>query len=152
MVLAIDIGKKMGWAYHNGHTSKLSDVKSGTITLKGVDIGDLLISMSEEINKLYRELKFTAIAYEDVIYHKGVYASHMYGAFRGLIHVFCKRNKLDIYPYNVKTIKKVTAGVGNASKDLMIASVRVRGFSPKTHDEADAIGILITHFSSQETR
>jgi Holliday junction resolvasome RuvABC endonuclease subunit len=42
----------------------------------------------------------------------------------------------------VGTIKKFMTGKGNATKEEMIAAAKLRGFDPKTDDEADALGIL----------
>ena len=45
--------------------------------------------------------------------------------------------------FPVQTIKKFMTGKGNATKDEMILAARLRGFDPKSDDEADAIAIML---------
>ena len=42
----------------------------------------------------------------------------------------------------VGTIKKHATGKGNAGKDDMIASVRLRGHTPADDNEADALSLI----------
>ena len=53
---------------------------------------------------------------------------------------------LDRIPYRgvpVGTWKRQACGKGNASKDEVIAAMRLRGFEPADDNEADAIAILL---------
>jgi Holliday junction resolvasome RuvABC endonuclease subunit len=42
----------------------------------------------------------------------------------------------------VGSIKKHATGKGNASKEMMIAAAKARGFRPADDNEADALAIL----------
>ena len=48
------------------------------------------------------------------------------------------------------TIKKHATGKGNAGKDDMIASVRLRGHTPVDDNEADALALLHWAVETQE--
>lgn len=66
--------------------------------------------------------------------------SHGYVA---IIQLFCAENCLGSRGIYTGTLKKFVTGRGNASKDEIVAAIKVRGFNPQSHDEADAIGIAL---------
>jgi hypothetical protein len=82
-----------------------------------------LLSASDHIN---------AVFFEEVRRHAGVDAAHAYGGFMGHLTAWCEHHNIPYQGVPVGTIKKHATGKGNAGKDEMIASVRLRGHTPST--------------------
>jgi len=139
MKLYIDIGSKMGYALV-GNSGK---VTSGTVNFYA----------SEGQGKGMRYLKFwtwlhtmpevTDVKYEVVLAHRGVYAAHVYGAFEGILQMWCEAGKRSYEGIGVGTIKKAATGYGKATKEQMIAAAEAAGYSPGDDNEADALAIMI---------
>jgi len=141
-ILALDLGTTTGWALrsHDGL------ITSGTVSFRPgrFDGGGMrylrFTNWLTELNRLSGPI--AAIWFEEVIAHRGVDASHIYG---GLMATLTSWAELRGVPYQgvpVGTIERHAAGKGNADKAAMVAAVRARGFSPADDNEADAIAIL----------
>ena len=100
-----------------------------------------LLSASNHIN---------AVFFEEVRRHAGVDAAHAYGGFMGHLTAWCEHHNIPYQGVPVGTIKKHTTGKGNAGKDDMIASVRLRGHTPVDDNEADALALLHWAVETQE--
>ena len=138
MILCIDIGTKLGWAYeHDGQ------IESG---------------MADFSNKRHegggmRYLKFkrwldalpvtpTEVYYELVRRHKGTDAAHVYGGLLGTLSSWCEDNSVPYAGETVQAIKKHATGKGNAGKELMIAAANLKGQSSQDDNEVDAWWLL----------
>jgi Holliday junction resolvasome RuvABC endonuclease subunit len=85
----------------------------------------------------------TDVAYEDVMWHAGVYAAHMYGGLLAGVEAWCEERGIVPRPVGVTTIKKHATGSGRASKKQMVEAARQREPGiPWTHDSADAYWVL----------
>ena len=90
----------------------------------------------------YLSGQLDAVHFEEVRHHCGVDAAHAYGGFLAHLTAWCERQKIPYQGIPVGTIKKFITGKGNASKDQVIAAVRVLGHTPVDDNEADALALL----------
>ncbi|MDR0580680.1 MAG: crossover junction endodeoxyribonuclease RuvC [Holosporaceae bacterium] len=139
-VLALDFGTRSGYAiYKDGAiisgTQKLQHSKSAS-GLRFLHFRRWLIEIIETHN-IYR------VFFERVYAHKGTDAAHVYGGFMYALATVCEEHGIKCVGLSVGTIKKFMTGKGNATKGEMIAAARLLGFDPQTHDEADALAILL---------
>ena len=104
--------------------------------------GMRFIYFRDKLHFLHRAQPLTRIYFEEVRRHAGTTAAHVYGGFKGQLEAWCEENAVPYASIPVGEIKKFWTGKGNASKDMMVASARERGFDPASEDEADALAIL----------
>ncbi len=139
MIICLDLGTKTGFAAYSRHTGIVSGVKD--FSTKRTEGGGMrylrfrrwLDTLKDGIEEGH---------YEEVKRHAGTQAAHVYGAFEGSLMTWCDEHSIPYSSVPVGTIKKSWTGKGNSSKDEMIKEAIRRGFSPETHDEADALALL----------
>lgn len=141
-ILTLDLGTHTGWALsHNGH------IHSGTEHFKPNRFeggGMRFVRFVRWLNELWpKDYQTGMVCFEEVRRHVGVDAAHVYGGFLAHLTAWCERQSLPYQGVPVGTIKKHTAGKGNASKADMIAAVIAKGFQPADDNEADALGLLL---------
>jgi hypothetical protein len=139
-VLALDLGVSTGWAM------RLSSgvIVSGCQTFKNgrFDGGGMRFLRFQGWLQEIRSHGITQVAYEEVRRHKGVDASHVYGGFQAHLTAFCEQYQIPYEGIPVGTIKLHATGKGNASKNLVIGAMRLRGYNPADDNEADALALL----------
>ena len=149
-ILALDLGTITGWALRgsDGHITSGSESfrpqrfeGGGMRFLRFKRWLNELLSASHSINAVY---------FEEVRRHAGVDAAHAYGGFMGHLTAWCEHHNIPYQGVPVGTIKKHATGKGNAGKDDMIASVRLRGHTPVDDNEADALALLHWAVETQE--
>ena len=143
MLLALDLGRKTGWAFGNF---------GGSVLESGVEIFSLNPEKKFFDFKNWLEKKclksdkciiVTDIFYESVCFTKGIKSAHAFGGFLSILQSFCYSNKIRLKKYSVLTIKKHITGSGRASKNQVIDSVtKFYKFSPKDNNEADALALF----------
>jgi Holliday junction resolvasome RuvABC endonuclease subunit len=144
VILALDLGTKMGWAA----SSPDRPVLSGTISFQNgryegggmrfLKFENFLKGMKEDLSGI------DIVVYEEVRRHLSTDSAHVYGAFQGILTSWCEKNRIPYEAIPVGTIKKHATGKGNASKEQMIQAAQERGHLPKDDNEADAIMLLYT--------
>jgi Holliday junction resolvasome RuvABC endonuclease subunit len=139
-VLALDLGTRCGYAiYKDGEiisgTQKLRHSKSAS--------GARFLHFRRWMMEVIETHNIYMVFYERVVGHKGMLAAQVYGGFTYTLAAVCEEMQIKCTGIPVATIKKFMTGKGNATKDEMIAAARLRGFDPQTHDEADALAILL---------
>lgn len=138
-ILALDLGTKTGWAWHDGTESR-----SGTRIhrhTKKQHPGHVYRIYHAWLEGLLDTLKPDAVYYEKVMHHAGVYAAHMYGGYQAILLCLCAERNITVVPVGVKTIKAHT-GRGDANKDYVIRTIRTIGYKPCDDNEADALALL----------
>lgn len=141
MLLALDLGTKMGWA-------TLQDVCGAPVIDSGVENFKPTRFASTGMRyamfgKWLRELRdVTHVVFEEVRRHAGVDAAHAYGGYMATVQTFCEEQGIEYNAVAVGTIKKFWTGKGNAKKDKMIAEAISRGFKVSDDNEADALALL----------
>ncbi|WP_273758735.1 endonuclease [Bartonella sp. AU55XJBT] len=83
-----------------------------------------------------------AVYFEEVRRHVGTDAAHVYGGLLATLTAWCEHHQIPYEGIPVCTIKKVTTGKGNASKEEIIKAIRAKGHAPCDDNEADALAIL----------
>lgn len=138
--LALDLGTKTGFAiFKDGTiisgTKKLRHSKSAS-GLRFLDFRRWLIETvkSHGIREIY---------YERVYRHCGTEAGHVYGGFMYHLAAVVEELNVKCTGIPVTTIKKLTTGNGNASKNDVIEVIRSKGFNSQDDNEADSLAILL---------
>ncbi|GAO98196.1 crossover junction endodeoxyribonuclease RuvC [Caedimonas varicaedens] len=139
-ILALDLGTTTGWAL-----SSNGEIRSGSVSFKDTPFD----SKDSRFTKFSRWLanqkanfEIEEIVYESVMRHVGVRASHVYGAFMGVLQVFADKYEIPYEGVPVSTIKKSATGKGNASKEDMVKAMEAKGHKVKDDNEADALALL----------
>lgn len=141
LILGLDLGTNCGWAVLDGKRR----VDSGTWKLGTekrysafqYELGSTLLTMDE------MDPDF-AVAYESVHNHRGYRAAHVYGGLLACVEMEAESwpDRINFHPIGVGTWKKATVGHGRAGKpDVMQWAKRRFRYTPKTQDEADALGV-----------
>lgn len=149
VVLALDLGTKLGWAVRARDGAVWHGTEAFT-PRKNWTPGQRWLRARSFLTDLIVRHQVTVIAYEDVKRHMGTDAAHAYGAFLCIVQMVADSHRATLQPVGVKTIKKFWAGNGNADKDAMKAQATVRGFKPDTDNDADALAIL--HWAVDQER
>jgi hypothetical protein len=141
-LLALDLGQQTGWALRAASgliTSGSHGFKPGRFEGGGMP----LLRFAGWLSELHgRAGPLGRVMFEEVRAHKGTAAAHTYGAFLGQLSAWCESHGVAYQGVPVATIKKHATGKGNAGKDLVIAAMRAKGYSPADDNEADALAIL----------
>ena len=137
-ILAIDPATQLGWAKWDG-----KKIKSGTISFENKQFDGAGMRYLKFQTWLSEQLTgVSLVAYEAVMQHSSVYASHIYGGWLCVIQSKCEDLGIPYTGVPVGTVKKFWTGSGSATKKDMIKSARDRGHNPKDDNEADALAIL----------
>ena len=143
-----DLGTTCGYA-----VGKPRNITSGDWDLKPTRFeswGMRLIKFRRRLESLHDIYQLKAIGYEEVHRHMGTDAAHCYGAYLGVLQVFCLEKDIPFEGVPVGTIKKFWTGKGSANKSDMIAAAHTRGFEPASDNEADALAGLHWLFAQVE--
>lgn len=138
--LALDLGALCGYAIY-----KDDKVISGTKKLR-VDkraSGSRFLDFRNWLIQVIKKYSINKVFFERVYGHTGTEAAHIFGGYMYTLATVCLELNIECVGLAVKSIKKFMTGMGNATKNQMIAAARSLGFDPKTDDEADAIAILL---------
>lgn len=146
-LLALDLGTRTGWALQE----RSGRICSGSQPfrpqryegggMRFLRFQRWLMELSQA-SDASAGLAIDQVVFEEVRRHAGVDAAHAYGGFLGQLGSFCEHHRLPYQGVPVGTIKRFITGKGNASKEQVIAAVRVLGHSPVDDNEADALALL----------
>lgn len=149
VVLALDLGTKLGWAVRARDGAVWHGTEAFT-PRKNWTPGQRWLRARSFLTDLIVRHQATVIAYEDVKRHMGTDAAHAYGAFLCIVQMVADSHRATLQPVGVGTIKKHFTGKGNAAKEEMIAEARRRGFSPGSDNDADALAVLSWAVAQEE--
>ena len=142
MLLAIDLGRNMGWVLG----ARVGPLRGGTIQLEDTtDLGRFVASMVDPLRPLIRECTAIAVEKPDTagLSYYGIRKNMAgLGMLHYLAHIYGGKPVEEI---SVTTGKLTLAGHGRADKDQMIFAAIERGLSNPTEHEADAFGIWLVH-------
>ena len=140
-ILALDLGSQTGWAYHIG-----SSTFSGAWDFKPRRFeggGMRYLRFRNMLHELHSATPIATVYFEEVRRHAGTDAAHVYGGLMATLETWCEESRIPYQGVSIGAWKKQIPGLkGNASKDQVLAAVKLLGFSPGSSDEADAIGVL----------
>jgi Holliday junction resolvasome RuvABC endonuclease subunit len=139
-ILALDLGSATGYAIE-----KDGKIISGVKKLRHDKhaSGVRALDFHRWLTQTIQEHSIDRVYFERVYVHSGTEAAHLYGYFMHTLAAVCEEQCIKCVGLSVGTIKKFMTGKGNATKEEMIMAARLRGFDPKTDDEADALAILL---------
>jgi Holliday junction resolvasome RuvABC endonuclease subunit len=139
-ILALDMGTSTGYAIYKDD-ELLSGVKKLRHDRRASGVRAL--DFYRWLTHMIQEHGISYVYFERVYAHSGTEAAHLYGYFMHTLAAICEEYGIKCVGLSVGTIKKFMTGKGNATKDEMIEAARLQGFDPQTHDEADALAILL---------
>lgn len=148
-ILGLDPGlRTTGWGIIDYDQGKLSYVAHGLVTSKADEpLSKRLKDLYEGIEKVITFYKPSCAALEEVFVNVNPASTLKLGMARGVILLAPANHGLDVGEYAPTLVKKSIVGVGHASKDQMIAMVKL--LLPRcpqvTADSADALGVAICH-------
>ncbi|MDE2284734.1 MAG: hypothetical protein KGK33_08990 [Hyphomicrobiales bacterium] len=137
------MGTVLGWAIQLDGSS----IESGTVSFRPsrYDGGGMrYLRFRGWLDSVARDAAgLSAIYYEEVRRHLGTDSAHVYGGMLATLSAWCEQHGIAYQGVPVGTIKRFISGNGAADKQAVINAVRMRGFKPADHNEADAIAILL---------
>ena len=159
-VVAIDPGSSCGWARYLDGTV-ISGVEN--LTPKRIEGPGMRLIRLEALLDRLTEKTCDLLVFEEVRRHMGVQAAHAYGAYTGIIKMWCEKNKIQFTSIPVQTIKacaintlpeslrpqRVKRGhkrakrAINTKEPVRIAAEMKFGKKMPLNDEADACWILV---------
>lgn len=156
-VLAFDLGSRLGVAtrdtYGTDHV-QVYDLGFEQLARPGKSRGkstpaDRFHRFDSLLNALL-DPRPDVVLYEDVKAHASTEAGHVYGGFRAILQVHCKRLGVEYVPVGVWEIKRIATGAGGgkkAGKEQMIEAARHRWPHMEITDDnaADALWLLEWH-------
>jgi len=139
--LAVDTGGSCGWAYYADSviTSGVFNLVIRSTKKNPINYGNRYSRFYEALNQ-FKDAQ--AVFYENVVAHSGWAPAHSYGAYRGVLMLWCEDNNIPYFSFDVGTIKKHATGKGNSKKDLMIKEAQKYSKTITDDNEADAFWIL----------
>ena len=143
IIIALDLGTRCGWAVFNGKRVVESGRWSLLTSRKGRHRAERWLNFDARLETLIEHYEPDVVAYEEVRRHVGTTAAHVYGGLLAQVEIADWRwPDAEFVPIGVGTWKKATVGQGNATKDDVLHwAKRKFRFTPKSEDEADALGI-----------
>ena len=146
-VLTLDLATVVGYA--TWHPGRKPDYGHHILPKTNEDVGAFLNAYYEWWNELITEFKPDLVAFEAPWVgpktHQDV-ATKLF-ALAGFTEFLCHRAGYRCVSVNISSWRKHTLGIGGGPRDKMksltMKLMRALGFSPRTDDEADALGILI---------
>jgi crossover junction endodeoxyribonuclease RuvC len=109
----------------------------------------------EYLDTMMEEFDPTAIYFEAVTGFNPIANgrdARIYWCFEAILTGWCEKRGIPYYPIPAGTIKKAETGRGDATKAMMIASVRARGYEPQNDNVADALALLDYAEKDQQER
>ena len=142
VILALDLGKRTGWAVRNRDgaiASGVQEFRPGRFEGGGM-IWLRFRAWLQEIDETSGGIG--VVVFEEVHRHLGTAAAHAFGGYLAHLTAWAEANKTPYQGVPVGTIKRHITGKGNADKAAVIAAVKGLGFSPADDNEADALALL----------
>lgn len=140
-MLAIDQASNCGWATKHAHG--VWDFK----TRKDESSGMKMLRFRSKLKEVCALEDINLIVYERVAgFHKEaiIHAAKMVA----IIESYCEENRIEYKAVSATEVKRYATGKGNANKDKMIESARLKlGYEGNNDNEADALWIyqLVKH-------
>ena len=144
-ILALDPATRTGWAFIDVDGSICSGAEDfGEIESHGARVrafGDWVVSTLDELQPAVVAYEVPAVGLSNRV--SGNVSRLLLGAFYGQITAALHMRDTAGYPLAPADVKKHVTGFGSAAKSLVAKRIRDGGFDPATHDEADALAVLL---------
>jgi crossover junction endodeoxyribonuclease RuvC len=155
-ILGIDPGlQKTGWGIIESEGSRLTFIASGLIkTDAGVPLYARLATLDEGLGRVYDQWQPEMSAIEETFVNQNAASALKLGFARGAAIVAIARKGITVDEYAANLVKKSLTGTGHATKDQM--GMMIKTLLPAcgkiSEDEADALGVAITHAHHAQSR
>jgi hypothetical protein len=150
VTLALDLGTTTGWALR----PRDGQIAHGYASFKPQRFeggGMRYLRFKRWLSELHGVARdIHTVYFEEVRRHVGVDAAHVYGGLMATLTAWCEHHNIPYQGVPVGTIKKHATGKGNASKDEVLAAMRVHGHPVTDDNEADALALLHWAIDTQE--
>ena len=148
-IVGLDLGTTMGFAFtdsehlltHQTGTMNFANKRHENGGMRFIRFKKFLEEVTDGVSIAKGEAE-CVIFYEEVVYHRGADAAHVYGGWIAVLQSYCDERGIAYSGVPIGTIKKRATGSGRANKqDMVRASMREWGVE-MTHDQADAAWVL----------
>lgn len=153
--LSLDLGTRLGWALR-WPSGKIEHGRQDFSPLSGCGEGTRFLRFRGWLHTQKARCELLGSPIDEVLYEEiafivpgQAYSAHVWGAMWGTLIAWAEHHGIPYKGISPSTLKKAVAGSGRAKKPAVMAAVRARGFAVVSHDEADAIAILLA-FSAME--
>lgn len=148
-ILGVDPGlQRTGWAVIEVRNRANFYLASGVIKTQAQDDIDLrLMTIHSQLQEVIHKFQPQVLAIENTYVNKNFESSLKLAHARAASILTAAINKLPVYEYQAKTVKKTLVGSGKAEKDqlMRMLNILMPGLQFSQADEADAIAIAICH-------
>lgn len=150
IIMGIDPGvAKLGYAFIEikKRGGKLKTIDYGCIiTDPNLSVGDRLKKINNDLNKIIKKYKPTALAVENVYFFKNLKTALPVSQAKGVILLTAAKKGIPVYEFTPLQIKMAIVGYGRAEKKQIQKMVKVLldlKEIPHSDDAADALGAAI---------
>jgi crossover junction endodeoxyribonuclease RuvC len=156
-IMGVDPGSRLlGFGCIDVRGTELRHVSSGTLQIAKtwgkaeVPLEIRLLTIFEELGKIFDQLKPDALAVEKVFFAKNAVSALKLGQARGAVLLAGATRKIEIFEYSSTEVKSTVAGFGRAEKDQVAKMVTLLTKQTEfaTNDASDAVAIAICHARS----
>lgn len=155
-ILGIDPGlQKTGWGVIEYEGHKLSYVASGLIrTDAALPLYARLAIIDKGLDDVVNLWQPETAAVEETFVNQNPASALKLGFARGVAIVAVARKGMEVGEYPANLVKKSLTGTGHAGKDQMVMMIRtlMPSAGKISEDEADALGVAITHAHHASSR
>lgn len=149
-VLGVDPGTAItGYGLVESVDDDLRLITYGTITTPaGQPMADRLATLYYQLSQIIRDSQPTALAVEELFFHKNVRTALAVGQARGVVLLAASHAGLPVHEYTPLQVKDAVVGYGRATKEQVQEMVRTLlrlDVIPQPDDAADAIAVAICH-------
>lgn len=141
MILALDPGRRTGWA--------LSCGDCGTLDLSHADTGAAFAHFEHWLGVVFAVGDIERVVIERA-FGRSAFTSTLPDQLTAIAHMVAYRRGIARSELTASAIKKAVTGNGRASKAAVIAGVALDGWTPDTDHAADACAVLMAWRAKQE--
>ena len=150
IVAGIDPGSNAtGYAFLQKKTEGIKVLEYGVIRSKPSEsLPDKLIKIYDSLFHLFQNYNPHHLALETAFVAKYPRPALVLGHARGAIMVAARANRIEVYEYEPRVIKRAVVGVGRASKSQVASMIQkhlLLANPPKPSDVADALAAAYCH-------
>lgn len=123
-------------------------------TSTSLSLGERLNQIRGKLSEIIEESKVSEAACETVFLSKNFRSSMMMSHARGVVLEFLAENKVPVFEYSPREIKKSLTGNGDASKEQVCYMVKsILGEIDETvFDVFDALAVALTHINKRSIK
>jgi hypothetical protein len=149
-ILAIDCGKRTGWAYY-GNGIKESGVEDFS-SKRGESRGMLYVRFRSWLEEMIIKLGLTknaGLVIYEMPHHRGGAATQILYGLTTRIEEECENRGINYTTIHSTTLKKFATGSGRADKDAILKMARQK-FGDEIYDHNEADALFMAEYAKKE--